>query len=131
MSQERMAEFLEVDPRTLRRWESGEDPTPDDAMGLLADLVGSPYLLYRHYKEKYQIGDEILPAVEEASLSRAVCALLTELTELEESGAASRLLSMASDGLIDPAEKEDFAFIMAKLDGVRRAVETLRYSRKE
>lgn len=130
-SQEEMAGILHIDPRTLRRYESGEEATPDDVMLKVAELAKSPMLMYLHFKVKYQIADEILPQVEEMPLAQAVVNLLSELAELEQSGVASKLLALAADGLIDPGEEKDFDFIMARLDGVRRGVELLRYSRKE
>lgn len=131
MSQEELAEYLRIDPRTLRRYESGEIQTPDGVMLEVTELAGRPLLLYRHFKEKYGISDEILPPVEAVPLSLAVVNLLTELDRLERGRVASRLLELARDGIIDPGEASDYQMIMKQLDGVRRAVEMLRYYRRE
>lgn len=130
LTQEAMADALHVDPRTLRRYESGELPTPDELMLKIVKTFGAPSLLYRHFKEKYDIPDEMMPRVETAPLAVAVVNLLHELEKLERGRVASRLLELASDGLIDPEEEQDFRMLMEKLDGVRRAVELLRYSRR-
>lgn len=131
MSQEELAEYLRIDPRTLRRYEAGDIPTPDTVMLDVTELAGQPLLLYKHFKQKYGISDEILPPVEPVPLAVAVINLLRELKRLETNQVASRLLDLADDGTIDPSEEADFAFVLEKLDGVRRAVELLRYCRKE
>lgn len=129
-SQEELAEIFHVDARTVRRWDSGEIQTPDDVMGRMAELACNPMLLYRHFKTKYNIPDEMLPEVDAFSLSQAVVTLLNELSRLEQTQIASKLLAMAADGAIDPGEETTFAFIMTQLDSVRQAVELLRYCRK-
>lgn len=131
MSQERLAEYLRIDPRTLRRYESGEISTPDTVMLEVAELAGRPLLVARHYKSKYGISDEILPPIEAVPLAVAVVNLLSELEQLERNRVASRLLEMARDGVIDPSEELDFRMVMDKLDGVRRAVELVRYARRD
>jgi len=130
LTQEAMADALHVDPRTLRRYESGELPTPDEVMLKLVTTFGHPSLLYRHFREKYHIPDTMMPEVKTVPLAVAVVNLLHELEKLERGHVASRLLELASDGLIDPGEEKDFQLVMEKLDGVRRAVELLRYSRR-
>lgn len=130
LTQEAMAEILGVDVRTLRRYESGEDPTPDALMLELADRVKSPILVYEHYKTKYCIAEELMPSVDEVNLSQAVVNLLNALAELERNQVASRLLAMAADGLIDMTEEPHYTFVLSKLEGVRRAVEQLRYCDK-
>ena len=129
-TQEEMAAELHIDPRTLRRYESGDVDTPDDVMLAVSELAGCQMLLYQHFKIKYRIADEMMPGVTELPLAQAVVTLLTELAELEKHQVASKLLSMATDGVIDTREQKDFDFVMQKLDGVRRAVELLRYSRR-
>ena len=131
MTQEQLAEYLRIDPRTLRRYETGELPTPDNVMLDVAELAGQPLLLHRHYKSKYGISDEILPPVETMPLAVAVVNLLSELEQLERNRVASRLLELARDGVIDPNEEQDFRMVMDKLDGVRRAVELIRYARRD
>lgn len=130
MTQERLAEYLDIDTRTLRRYEAGDIPTPDRVMLEVAELAGQPSLLYKHFKQKYGIPDEILPQIEVVPLAVAVINLLRELKRLETNQVATKLLDLADDGIIDPGEETDFAVIMDKLDGVRRAVELLRYSKK-
>lgn len=130
LTQEELAEDLCLDPRTLRRYESGELPTPDDLALRVAELAGEPLLLYQHFKDKYRIGDDILPPVEAVPLAVAVVNLLHELEKLERSHVASRLLELASDGVIDTGEEGDFRMVMEKLAGVRRAVELMRYCRR-
>ena len=44
LTQEAMAAILGTDPRTLRRWESGEATTPDDIMLAVAKMANSPPL---------------------------------------------------------------------------------------
>ena len=130
MTQEELAGFLNVDTRTVKRYEAGDLPTPDRLMLEVAELADRPELIYRHFKQKYQIADEILPPIEVVPLAVAVIHLLRELRKLEERQIASKLLTLADDGTIDPDEEKDFAFVMQHLDGVRRAVELLRYSEK-
>lgn len=131
MSQERMAEYLRIDPRTLRRYESGDLPTPDALLLDVAELAGQPLLVYEHFRTKYGISDEILPPIRAVPVAVAVVNLLHELEKLERGRVASRLLELANDGVIDAGEEADFTMIMEKLQGVRRAVDMLRYCRRE
>lgn len=130
LTQEALAAALSIDVRTLRRYESGELPTPDEAMETLACICDDPHLLYRHFREKYHISDDIMPPVEVVPLSLAVVNLLSELAALEHNHVASRLLELARDDVIDPGEEADYNMIMDKLNGVKRAVELLRYCRR-
>lgn len=127
LTQEAMAAILGTDPRTLRRWESGEATTPDDIMLAVAKMANSPVLMFRHFKEKYKIADEIMPSVESMALSQAVIGLLYSLADLEREQVATRLLALASDGMIDYQEEADFSYIMSKLDCVVRAAMNLKY----
>ena len=131
MSQEALADYLRIDVRTVKRYEAGDLPTPDRVMLDVAELADEPVLLYKHFKQKYEIADEILPPIEVVPLAVAVINLLRELRRLEDLKIASMLLNMADNGTIDPEEAADFAFVMEKLEGVRRAVDLLRYSQKE
>lgn len=131
MTQQTFAEAVNVSVRSLRRYESGEEDPPDDVMTAAATIANCPLMLHRHFKRKYRLDDDILPSVEEIPLAQAVVTLLGELAAMESSHVASQLLEMARDGRIDPNEETDFAFVMKRLDGVRRAVELIRYCRKE
>lgn len=130
LTQEAMAEVLGVDVRTLRRYELGEDPTPDALLVELAERVKSPILVHEHYKTKYHIADEIMPTVEEMKLSQAVVCLLNALADLERNQVATKLLEMAADGIIDMTEAPHYTFVLSKLTAVRQAVEQLRYCDK-
>ncbi len=130
LTQERFAEQFSIDVRTLRRYETGELEPPDELMLAVAENVGDPLLMYQHFKQKYRLPDEIVPEVEAVPLTQAVVALLHELEKLETGRVASKLLELAADGIIDPAERSSFEVIMRALDGVRRAVEQLRYARR-
>ena len=129
LTQEAMAAILGTDPRTLRRWESGE-ATTDDIMLAVAKMANSPLLMFRHFKEKYKIADEIMPSVESMALSQAVIGLLYSLADLEREQVATRLLDLASDGMIDYQEEADYGYIMAKLDGLIQAVTNLKFCQK-
>lgn len=131
LTQEAMAEVLGVDVRTLRRYESGELPTPDAILVDLAERVKSPLLVQEHYKTKYRMADDLMPSVEEMALSQAVVRLLNTLADLERNQVASKLLAMAADGMIDMTEESDYSFVLSKLEGIRQAVEELRYCDKE
>lgn len=127
LTQEDMAEVLGVDVRTLRRYESGETPTPDAIILDLAERVKCPYLIYEHFKVKYRIADDLMPSVEEVTLAQAVVSLLDALVDLERNQVATKLLAMSADGLIDMTEAADYSFVLSKFERVRQAVEQLRY----
>ena len=96
----------------------------------LARLAECPRLLYQHFKQKYRIADEVMPSVEDMALSQAVIGLLNQLAVLEREQIATRLLALADDGMIDYQEDADYAYIMAKLNGVVRAVTNLKFCQK-
>ena len=131
MSQEEMAAFLHIDPRTLRRYEYGDLPTPDDIMVRLHSEFGFTDLLYRHLKGKYEVPNEIMPELGRTSLSTATLGLLHELNKIEKGQIASELLRLVADGEIDPDEENDFAQIMRDLDGVVKGVFQMKFARKD
>lgn len=128
-TQEELAELLGVDVRTIRRYEAGQTPVPDDIMLQVSSLADEPLLLYWHFKQKYRLPDEILPEVQRVDAAQAVIALLHELDELEKAHVASKLLALFADGIIDPSERSDYEFITSKFAGVNRAWQTLRHAR--
>ena len=131
MSQEDLAEYLRIDPRTLRRYEAGEIPTPDNIMLEVAELPNVPtLLLYKHFRQKYRIPDDMMPAVDAVPVAVAVIHLLREIRKWEATKGATMLLDMADNGTIDPEEEKDFAFVMEKLEGICKAVAMLKYSEK-
>lgn len=130
LTQEAMAATLGTDPRTLRRWEADPEKTPDEIMLTVARLADCPQLLYTHFKSKYRIADEIMPSLEDMALSQAVIGLLNALAILEQEHIATRLLALAADGMIDYQEEADYAYIMAKLDGLIQAVTNLKFCQK-
>ena len=63
MTQEQAAEALNCSVRTLARYETGEQRTPDDVAFHMAMLYDSQYLAVQHLRLVSQVAAELLPPV--------------------------------------------------------------------
>ena len=61
-------------------------------------------------------------------LAQAVVQLLHRIREFDEQHRVRELLSIAEDGQIDSAEREDFDGIIKELDGIVQAAMALKFS---
>lgn len=125
MTQERWAEAIGVDVRSVQRYEQGETTPPDDIVATMAMISAHPVLCYWHMTSRPQLGD-VLPDVERVPLPQAVIQALVAISNFSDMQGG--LLQLAADGMITPDEQYEWAEIVARLDGVTKAILQLKYA---
>ena len=125
MTQERWAEAVGVDVRSIQRYEQGETTPDDDTVSVMAMISAHPVLCYWHMTQRSQLGD-VLPEVERVPLPQAVVQVLCAISEFSESQYG--LMKLAADGKISPDEQLEWDGIVARLDKVTKAVLQLKYA---
>ena len=126
MTQERWAEAINVDVRSVARYESGETLPADETVAMMVEISGLAALGYWHLKNKSAIADELLPTVERIPAAQAVVQLVVAMADFQTRN--SELLRMVADGRISSAEIADWKNIREKLDLVVKAAIQLRYA---
>ena len=94
----------------------------------MIEVAVLPVLGYWHLTAKSKVAAEILPEVKTVPLTQAVVQLLHRIREFDEQHRVRELLSIAEDGQIDSAEREDFDGIIKELDGIVQAAMALKFS---
>lgn len=122
MTQEQAAEALNCSVRTLARYESGEQRTPDDVAYRMAMLYDSQYLAVQHLRLVSQVAAELLPTVAVRELPVAAIRIINRMRAFAEQHREQDLLDIAEDGVISPAERPLFDEIMAELREMVQAI---------
>lgn len=128
LTQERWAEQLGISVESVRLYESGAGLPSDEAVTRMIEVAVLPVLGYWHLMNKSRVAAEILPEVKTVPLAQAVVQLLHRIREFDEQHRVRELLSIAEDGQIDSAEREDFDGIIKELDGIVQAAMALKFS---
>ena len=126
MTQERWAEAINVDVRSVARYESGETLPADETVAMMVEISGLAALGYWHLKNKSAIADELLPTVERIPAAQAVVQLVVAMADFQTRN--SELLRMVADGRISSSEIAEWKNIREKLDLVVKAAIQLRYA---
>lgn len=122
MTQEQAAERLNCSVRTLARYETGEQRTPDDVAYYMAVLYDSQYLAVQHLRLVSQVAAELLPPVAVRELPVAAIRIINRVRAFAEQHREQDLLDIAEDGVISPAERPLFDEIMAELREMVQAI---------
>ena len=128
LTQERWAEQLGISVESVRLYESGAGLPSDEVVTRMIEVAVLPVLGYWHLMNKSRVAAEILPEVKTVPLAQAVVQLLHRIREFDEQHRVRELLSIAEDGQIDSAEREDFDGIIKELDGIVQAAMALKFS---
>ena len=108
--------------RTLARYETGEQRTPDDVAFHMAMLYDSQYLAVQHLRLVSQVAAELLPPVAVRELPVAAIRIINRVRAFAEQHREQDLLDIAEDGVISPAERPLFDEIMAELQEMVQAI---------
>ena len=128
LTQERWAEQLGISVESVRLYETGAGLPSDEVVTRMIEVAVLPVLGYWHLMNKSRVAAEILPEVKTVPLAQAVVQLLHRIREFDEQHRVRELLSIAEDGQIDSAEREDFDGIIKELDGIVQAAMALKFS---
>lgn len=122
MTQEQAAEALNCSVRTLARYETGEQRTPDDMAYHMAVLYDSQYLAVQHLRLVSQVAAELLPPVAVRELPVAAIRIINRVRAFAEQHREQDLLDIAEDGVISPEERPLFDQIMEELHDLVQAI---------
>ena len=128
LTQERWAEQLGISVESVRLYESGTGLPSDEVVTRMIEVAVLPVLGHWHLMNKSRVAAEILPEVRAVPLAQAVVQLLHRIREFDERHRVRELLSIAEDGQIDSAERDDFNSIVKELDGIVQAAMALKFS---
>lgn len=97
-------------------------PHPDEILAM-AEAYKSPRLCNYFCSHECPIGQEFIPEIEIKDLTRITLEMLASLNAMDK--AKNRLIEIASDGIIDENEYEDFSKIQKQLSQISMAVDSL------
>ncbi|MCL6611209.1 MAG: helix-turn-helix domain-containing protein [Peptococcaceae bacterium] len=125
LSQEAAADFLYIGRRTLYSYEAGKTHVQPDVLIKMAELYRRPDLLDWYCCEQCSIGQRVAHRYgQRRQLATAVLGLLKELSDLE--ALKNRLIAIASDGDICPAEQAEFLAILREAVEVEKEIGELK-----
>ena len=129
-TQEAAAERLGISVESLRAYETGQRVPPDDVAELMSVLYNSLYLIVQHVREKNAMYSRVVPAVPQCSVLEASARLTNRIYAFADSHADRRLMRMAEDNVIDPAERPEFDGILEELQEIVEAALALRCAKE-
>lgn len=128
MTQEQAAEALSCSVRSLARYETGEQKTPDDIACQMAEVYDSPHLAVQHLRLVSQVAASILPPVAVRELPVAAIRIINRVRVFADRHREQALLDIAEDGVISTAERPLFDEIMEELREMVKAIMELEIS---
>ena len=126
LSQERWAEAIGVDARSVARYEAGETLPADETVARMQEISGLPPLGYWHIKNKCLLAKTELPSIQRVPLAQAVVGLVCAISDFSED--EKDLLRVVADGKIDAHEVMTWEQIRGKLDEVVRCALQVKYA---
>lgn len=128
ITQERAAELIGLSVESIRSYESEKRVPADDTVIKMVDIYNANYLAYQHLKYKTQVGNRILPEVEEMPLSEAALRMIHELNDCMNYQAS--IVEIAMDGKVDESEKEEWTEVRQRCKSLCRAIFALQFSKE-
>ena len=124
LTRDRASELLEwISPDRIDRIERGSEPHPDEVLRM-AECYKRPELCNYYCTHNCQIGQKLIPEVQDKDLANIVLELLNTLNTLDKK--KNRLIEIAADGTITEDEYQDFAAIQKQLESVSMSVDSLK-----
>jgi len=124
LTRERASELLEwISPDRIDRIERGSVPHPDEVLQM-SKCYQHPELCNYYCTHSCQIGQELIPEVQEKELANIVLELLSTMNTLDRD--KNRLIEITADGEITEDEYEDFAAIQQQLENISMSVDSLK-----
>ena len=128
-TQEAAAERLGISVESLRAYETGQRVPPNEVVELMVILYNAQHLAYQHLRETNALYSSVVPEVEPKTVLEATAKLTNRIFAFAESHADRRLLRIAEDNVIAPAERAEFDSIMEDLQDIVEAALELRCAR--
>ena len=115
---------LNVAPRTLGKYESGELRVPPETAIRMGQVYNMPELPLNHCAKHCAIGQIYHPVFELGNVAIGTLQLMRELRDVNERMGA--LVNIAADGHISPEELPEFETILQELAELGEAIERMR-----
>lgn len=115
---EEAAWALHVGESSLRAYESGQRPVPDDVAADMAVLYDNMGLAQAHLRKKGRVAEMVLPEVDNKSLIQTAVELFSLMEDFRKNDSLAHLLSIAADDVIDETEREEFDAIVARIRAI-------------
>lgn len=122
------ADMLNVSESSLRNYELGLAPVPEDVVVRMADLYNAPELENHYCMNDCPIGKHIGTAMscDIKKLDSIACSFLYHSEETRFKEARKAILRIASDGKFNPGEKEEMQGIVDYLESISRDINDMR-----
>lgn len=129
ITQERAAELIGLSVESIRSYETEKRIPSDDTVIKMVDIYNANYLAYQHLKYKTQVGNIILPEVDQTTISEAVLKWMHEMHDCMEYQAS--IVEITMDGKVDEDEKDMWSHAMAKCRELCRAIFAMQFIKNE
>ena len=115
---------LNVAPRTLGKYESGDSRVPPEMAQRMGQVYNKPELPLHHCANHCAIGRLYHPVFELGNVATGTLQLMSELQDVNER--MGSLVSIAADGHISPEELPEFESILKELTELGEAIERMK-----
>ncbi len=124
LTRDQASELLQsIPPDRIEKIENERvEPRPEEII-IMADKYKSPELCNYYCANQCPIGKKYVPEVKLQDLTQIILKMVDSLNDAQDS--QRRLISIASDGMIDDTELDDFVDIQEKLEKISITVEAL------
>lgn len=113
LTQESLAERCGYSDDSIRSWESGRKMASLEALGMLAECLGTPWLTGVYLREQTDALNDVLPDFRVGRpLAEAAAEYITCMMDLVDGRFDRKLLRMVADGQIDALEAVEYQQFM-------------------
>ena len=128
MTAEYAAECLNVNTRTLYKYEDGTTVPAYDIVTAMSITYGAPFLRVQHMNATQEEWRDLVPIITEQNAAISTLAFLDELNNIENYRAL--LVEIARDGIISQEERPAWGKIIKAVFELIKAGYDLKYSQK-
>ena len=124
LTREKAEELLEtISKDKIEKIENGKTTVQPDDVLIMAEKYKKPLLCNYYCSNECSIGKQYVPEIKVKDLSQIVLEMVASLNSMNKK--KDRLIEIASDGIIDNDEIDDFIYIQNELEKISITVETL------
>lgn len=121
------AEELNIDVRTLDKYESLEGNPPDDVVYKMCVLYKNTHLAYQHIQKSPLA--EFLPELKNADLKSAALTVIGKMGSFDSM--MIKIANITADGKITPDEIKEWSNLREQLKELATAIDTLIFAQEE
>lgn len=112
-----------ITPERLERIENNKFPIQPEEVCIMADRYKEPALKNHYCSNQCPIGQQYIPEIKVKNLAEIVIQMVASLNSMKNK--QERLIEIASDGIIDNEELNDFIYIQKELERISTTVDAL------